>query len=269
MSSKYDHLNSEQLKALLERRDHEERRFGLVWERNEIEHEKLLNDDFVVLDLLPELAIGEAPWRNLLIEGHNFDALRYLRMTFTGRVKCILIDPPYNTGNQDFIYNDRFVDKDDRYRHSKWLEMMFRTLTLARDLLTEDGVIFVNIGEEEFARLDCLMEEVFPGRRVAAFVWRRRSGANDSKNYFASVDLEYVLCYANPLFSFEGDVKSTAAYNNFDNDPRGPWGNDNLVQQIRIFVKGQTLFTRFSIPKLKRGMLATQIILGVLRQNRS
>ena len=127
--------------------------------------------------------------------------------------------------------------------------MMFRTLTLARDLLTEDGVIFVNIGEEEFARLDCLMEEVFRGG-VAAFVWRRRSGANDSKNYFASVDLEYVLCYANPLFSFEGDVKSTAAYNNFDNDPRGPWGNDNLVTN-KNFRQRANAFYPIQHPKTK------------------
>jgi len=80
-------------------------RFGPVWERNEIEHDKSLNNDFVALDLYPSLSCGDAPFENLIIEGDNFDALRYLRMTHAGRVKCIYIDPPYNTGNRDFIYN--------------------------------------------------------------------------------------------------------------------------------------------------------------------
>jgi hypothetical protein len=87
-----------------------------------------------VLDPDSELSCGAGPWRNLLIEGDNFDALRYLRMTHAGQVKCIYIDPPYNTGNKDFIYNDRFVDQDDLYKHSKWLEFLHRRLLLARDL---------------------------------------------------------------------------------------------------------------------------------------
>ncbi len=89
----------------------------------------------MALDLLTEHSCGEGPWHNLLVEGDNFDALRYLRMTHAGQVKCIYIDPPYNTGNKDFIYNDRFVDKDDVWKHSKWLEYLYRRLLLARDLL--------------------------------------------------------------------------------------------------------------------------------------
>ena len=77
----------------------------------------------MALELVPDLAWA-APWRNLLIGGDNFDALRYLRMTFAGRVKCIYIDPPYNTGNRDFVYNDRFVDVNDSWRHSTWCEFM-------------------------------------------------------------------------------------------------------------------------------------------------
>ncbi len=229
MSKRYDHLSREELIRLLERRERQERRFGLVWERDDIEHERLLNADFVALDPDTSLAVGEAPYQNLLIEGPNFDALRALLPAFAGRVKCILIDPPYNTGNQDFIYNDSFVEKEDAYRHSKWLEMMFQSLSLARDLLSDDGVMFVHIGEEEVSRLGCLLDQIFPGRKVASFVWRRRSGANDAKEYFVSQDHEYVLCYANPKFTFEGDLKATDAYTNPDNDPRGDWNNDNLV----------------------------------------
>jgi hypothetical protein len=73
-------------------------RFGLVWEANEIERDRAVNDDFVALDLVPQQCVGAGPWRNLIIEGDNFDALRYLRMTHAGQVKCIYIDPPYNTG---------------------------------------------------------------------------------------------------------------------------------------------------------------------------
>ena len=229
-SEKYDDLSREDLIRLLARREKEpQRRFGLVWEQDDSEREAALNADFVALEQDGALSCGGAPYRNLLIEGDNFDALRYLRMTHAGRVKCIYIDPPYNTGNRDFVYNDRFLDKDDAFRHSKWLEFMYRRLALARDLLRDDGAIFVHIGEEEMAHLTCLMDQLFPGMKVGTFVWKTRSGANDSKNYFFSQDHEYVLCYAGPGFSFEGDLKDTSAYRNPDNDPRGPWINDNLV----------------------------------------
>jgi len=235
VGSRYDHLNREELLRLLEARDQRDAtRFGLVWEANEIERENALNNDFVALDLVGEQCIGSAPWRNLIIEGDNFDALRYLRMAFAGQVKCILIDPPYNTGNNDFIYNDRFVAKEDSWRHSTWLEFMYRRLTLARDLLSEDGVLFVHIGEEEMHRLSCLLDKVFPGRKVGTFVWRTRSGSNDSKHYFTSLDHEYVLCYANPGFSFAGSTKGLKDYHNPDNDPRGLWVSGDLTKAHSI-----------------------------------
>ena len=242
MESKYDHLSREELIRVLERREREEKRFGLSWERDDIEHERLLNADYVALDPDNSLCVGEAPFHNLLIEGPNFDALRALLPAFAGRVKCVLIDPPYNTGQTDFIYNDKFVGKDDAYRHSKWLEMMFQSLSLARDLLSDDGVLFVHIGEEEVHRLGCLLDDLMPGRKVASFVWRRRSGANDSKEYFVSQDHEYVLCYANPKFSFEGDVKSTDAYTNPDNDKRGPWANSDLTKRATYTQRKNTFY---------------------------
>jgi adenine-specific DNA-methyltransferase len=154
LSSRYEHLNQEELRRLLEARDQRDvTRFGLVWEANEIERDQSLNSSFVALDLLPELCVGSPPWRNLIIEGDNFDALRYLRMTFAGQVKCILIDPPYNTGNNDFIYNDRFVAKENSWRHSTWLEFMYRRLTLARDLLSEENEAEVGCGTGTRAKL--------------------------------------------------------------------------------------------------------------------
>lgn len=227
--SKYDHLSKEALVALLQKRD-ATRKLGLVWERDEIEHENSLNDDFVTLELDSDLSVGQPPFQNILIEGDNFDALRYLHIAYKNRVKCIYIDPPYNTGNKDFIFNDTFVEKDDGYRHSKWLEFMYRRLLLAKDLLAEDGVIFVSIDDIECAHLTLLMDQIFPGMRVGTFTWRRRSGANDSKDWFLSVDHEYVLCYANKGFSFAGTAKDLAAYSNPDHDPRGDWSNDNLIK---------------------------------------
>lgn len=232
MAKKYEEYSKEELIRLIQERDRKPK-FGLVWERDEIDHDKSLNDDFVALELDPELSIGGGPHQNFVIEGDNFDALRYLRMTHAGKVKFIYIDPPYNTGNKDFIYNDRFVDKDDAYKHSKWLEYLYRRLVLAKDLMAEDGVIFVSIGEDEFAHLTLLMDQVFPGMKVGTFVWKTRSGSNISKDYFVSTDHEYVLCYANKGFTFAGQAKDFSGYTNPDKDPLGEWTNYDLT-------KGQT-----------------------------
>ncbi|MFH1159213.1 MAG: site-specific DNA-methyltransferase, partial [Pseudomonadota bacterium] len=229
MADKYSTYSKDDLIRLLRERERKPK-FGLVWERDEIDHDKSVNGDFIALDLVPELSCGEAPYSNLLIEGDNFDALRYLRMTHAGQVKCIYIDPPYNTGNKDFIYNDHFIDKDDLYKHSKWLEYMYRRLVLARDLLREDGVIFVSIGEDEFANLTLLMDQVFSGMKVGTFVWRRRSGANDPTGYFTSTDHEYVICYANPNFSFQGLEKDFSSYSNFDENSQDPWKRGDLTK---------------------------------------
>ncbi|MGO4344526.1 site-specific DNA-methyltransferase [Paenibacillus sp. MCAF9] len=226
---RYNHLTKEELIGLLHKRD-ATRKLGLVWERDEIEHERVLNDDFVGLEMDESLSVGQSPYENLIIEGDNFDALRYLNIAYKGRVKCIYIDPPFNLGRGDFIYNDNYVDEEDSYRHSKWLEFMYRRLLLAKDFLSDDGVIFVSIGDTEYAHLTLLMDQVFPSMRVATFVWRRRSGANDSKDRFVSADHEYVLCYAKKGFSFAGQDKDLSTYSNSDNDSRGDWINDNLVQ---------------------------------------
>jgi adenine-specific DNA-methyltransferase len=225
MTSRYDHLSNEQLIRLLERRDVMQR-YGLIWEREGIEQDRARNQDYVVLDLDSTLSTApqdEAGWRNLVIEGDNWDALRALRLTHAGRIRCILIDPPYNTGNKDFVYNDRFVGKDDRFRHSLWLEFLYQRLVLARDLLAEDGVILVCINDENRARLDMLMELVLPGSRIGTFVWRTRNGSNADQAAYLSVDHEHVLVYGKEAFSFAGGSKSYKGYANTDSDERGDW----------------------------------------------
>jgi len=228
MAERYENLSREELIRLLVARDRREAtRFGLVWEANEIERDKALNADFVAFDLLPELSVGGPPWRNLIIEGDNFDALRCLRLAFTGRVKCILIDPPYNTGQKDFVYNDRFVDVNDLWRHSKWVEFMYQRLTLARDLLAPDGAIFVCIDDNEFHTLGLLMSKVFgEGNFVGNFIWQH---SVQPKGYSGNVSLHhnFIVAYAgSPLFRLKDmprEEHHNVHYSNPDNDPSGPW----------------------------------------------
>lgn len=243
--TKYDHLSREDILSILVKRD-SERKLGLVWERDQIEYERALNKDFVALDLVDELSIGDTPYQNLLIEGDNFDALRYLSIAYRGKVKCICIDPPYNTGNKDFIYNDKYIDKEDAWMHSKWLESLYQRLLLARDLLSSDGVIFVCIDDKNRAKLELLMDQVFPGKRVGTFVWRCRSGANDAKEWFLSVDHECVLCYANKGFSFSGQAKDFSSYSNPDNDPRGDWDSGDLNKAHNIKQRPETFYPLYN-----------------------
>jgi adenine-specific DNA-methyltransferase len=190
---------------------------------------------------------------NLFIEGDNLDALKLLQESYLGKVKMIYIDPPYNTG-KDFVYHDNFkattdqYDEDTEYRdedgniqfkkneksngryHSDWLSMMYPRLKLARNLLSEDGVIFISIDDNEQANLKKLCDEVFgEDNFVAELVWQNRvSPANDAKWF--SGDHEYILVYARIKDSWypnrlERTEKQNSYYTNPDNDPRGPWNS--------------------------------------------
>ena len=231
MSSKYDDLSRAQLVALLEKRDRT-RKLGLVWERDEIEADAAIDANFVACEVVLDLSDKPAPWENLVIEGDNYDALRWLRMTMAGRVKCIYIDPPYNTGKKDWVYNDQYLDPEDRFRQSTWLEFLYRRLTLARDLLAEDGVLLVSINDDQRAKIELLLDEVLPGMRLGSFVWRTRTGGNEGGQHFFTDNHEYVLAYCKPGFRFSGTSKTFDMYSNPDNDPRGDWRKDNLTVAV-------------------------------------
>ncbi|XVJ58573.1 MAG: site-specific DNA-methyltransferase [Tepidisphaera sp.] len=240
-TKKYDDLTRDEMVRLLEARDRRDAtRFGLVWEANEIERDKALNSDFVAMDLDEKLSCGlgagkDGPWKNLIIEGDNFDALRYLKMTFAGRVKCIYIDPPYNTGNKDFVYNDHYVDKEDLWRHSTWCEFIHQRLVLAKELLSENGVIFVSIDDNEIHTLGMLMQRVFgESNFIANIVWQKRTSPD------ARIDLgpahDYVVVFARAKQQVQFGTmslsdKQKAAYKNPDNDPRGPWVSSDFTAQ--------------------------------------
>jgi len=175
---------------------------------------------------------------NLIIHGDNLEALKALLPTYAGKIKCIYIDPPYNTGNEGWVYNDNVnsplmkewlkkngpVDREDLERHDKWLCMMWPRLKLLRELLAEDGVIFISIDDNELHRLRILMDEVFGEEHlVGVFTWRRRINPDSRNQSGVSEDHEYVVAYNRDSSKFAGAPKDLTKYQNPDNDPRGPW----------------------------------------------
>jgi len=234
--SRYGDYSKADLVAQLEQRDRRDAtRFGLVWEARAADRDTALNSDFIALDLDAELSCGTAPWCNLIVEGDNYDALRHLRMAFAGRVKCIYIDPPYNTGNRDFVYNDRFVDREDAWRHSKWCDFMYRRLLLAKRLLAPDGAIFVSIDDNEIFTLGMLMNRVFgESNFVANVIWQKRTSPDARIDFGPAHD--YILVWSksrsdatfNKLRLSEDQQKN---YKNPDDDPLGPWTSTDFTAQ--------------------------------------
>jgi adenine-specific DNA-methyltransferase len=155
---------------------------------------------------------------NLIIHGDNLKALKALLPNYAGKVKCIYIDPPYNTGNENWVYNDnvnspmikewlgKVVDKDDLTRHDKWLCMMTPRLKLLRELLDDDGVIFVSIDNNEFHHLTMLMDEIFQEYFVGVLIWRKKEGGGQTDDYFVT-EHEYILVYSkSPNFKWMDEV---------------------------------------------------------------
>ena len=175
-----------------------QKKYGLVWEDKPEDAEQRMVNEQPVLVEVPERAIlsddAEAP-NHILIEGDNLEALTALSYTHAGKIDVIYIDPPYNTGNKDFIYNDSFVDKEDGYRHSKWLSFMNKRLKIAKNLLSDKGVIFISIDDNEQAPLKMLCDEVFGNINLCGqLIWRKKSGGGQTDIYFVT-EHEYILVY--------------------------------------------------------------------------
>lgn len=174
-------------------------KYGLVWETdNTNEHFEFDNNKIIpVISELKENRITDSTTSeaNYLIEGDNFYALNILRYTHQGKIDLIYIDPPYNTGKNDFKYNDIFIDQEDTYRHSKWLSFMNKRLKLARELLSADGVIFVSIGDDEQANLKLLLDNIFgESNFIDMFLWNKTQ-TPPSLSHKSRNNIDYILCY--------------------------------------------------------------------------
>lgn len=191
-----DGLDNEQRADLLQLLN-EQKRYGLVWEDHIEDAEELLREKLPVFiedkDKRLDKSGQDAP-NHVLIEGDNLHALTALSYTHEGMVDVIYIDPPYNTGNKDFVYNDSYVDTEDGYRHSKWLSFMEKRLRIAKRLLSDHGVIFISIDDNEQANLKLLCDEVFGNRNsLGEIIWETATDNNPTQ---ISIDHEYVLCFA-------------------------------------------------------------------------
>ena len=182
---------------------------------------------------------------NLIVHGDNLAALKALMPTYHGKVKCIAIDPPYNTGNEGWAYNDRVnspmmkdwfgkvVDREDLTRHDKWCCMMMPRLKLLRELLADDGAIFITIDDNEVHRLRFLMDEVFGEENfVATVIWEKVYSPKSSAKYF-SENHDFIVIYARSKERFRRRLlprtdEANARYSNPDDDPRGPWKPSDL-----------------------------------------
>lgn len=177
-----------------------QKKYGLVWEDKPEDVEERLREELPVLIEDASKAIisddADAP-NHILIEGDNLEALTSLAYTHEGKIDVIYIDPPYNTGNKDFVYNDRIVDKEDSYRHSKWLSFMNKRLRIAKRLLSDRGVIFISIDDNEQAQLKLLCDDIFGEQKfVGEIVWFKKRKGSFLSNKLVSMT-EYILPYWN------------------------------------------------------------------------
>lgn len=157
-----------------------------------------------------ELSLAEGEKYNFLLEGDNLHSLYLLEKTHKSKVGAIYIDPPYNTGKEDFIYNDKFVDVLDGYKNSKWLSFMSKRLRIAKDLLSNDGVIFISIDDNEYAPLKLLCDDIFGEQNCLSVhhIQVRYANKNlNEKKDFQEV-CEYVLIYAKDTNKFEANKPS-------------------------------------------------------------
>ena len=167
---KHQHNDDASIRAFNEIENHlRDKKYGLVWEEHSEEVDDLLKENIPILTADPERRLCKdesLPW-NFIIEGDNLQALYLLEKTHKGKVDCIYIDPPYNSGARDWKYNNDYVDENDSYRHSKWLSLMKSRLDIAKDLLNpERSVLICTIDEKEYLHLGCMLEEMFPTARM-------------------------------------------------------------------------------------------------------
>ncbi len=257
-----DKIDWEKLKATLgEDIEFKNERYVLNWAGKSDAFRVLQSPTTATLVPCEEESVGFDDTENIFIEGENLEVLKVLQKSYFGKIKMIYIDPPYNTGNDKFIYPDKFSEtkevylsrvgdkdesgymtreglfrtnsKDSGHYHSNWLSMMYPRLFLARNLLREDGVIFVSIDDNEVHNLRLLMNEVFGEENfIASIIWERAFSPKNDAKYF-SENHDYLIAVCKNIQSFnagrlERTDKTNSRYKNPDNDPRGDWTSGDL-----------------------------------------
>ena len=173
------------------------KKYGLIWEEHQEEVDKKMETHIPVFSEVPEYEVMEDEHNttfNFLLEGDNLHSLNLLEKTNRGKVNIIYIDPPYNTGNKDFVYNDEFVGREDLFRHSTWLSFMSERLRIAYKLLSKDGVIFVSIDDNEQAQLKLLMDEIFSEDNFIMCMPRITKKSGKTTSAYAK-NHDYILVY--------------------------------------------------------------------------
>ena len=232
-----------------------EKKYGLIWHGKRQARQLALTPSTGTLRPCPEESVDWESTQNLMIEGDNLEVLKLLQKSYAGKVKLIYIDPPYNTG-KDFVYPDDYRDNIRNYLeltgqldsenrklssnteasgrfHTDWLNMIYPRLKLARNLLREDGAIFVSIADHEVHNLRCVMDEVFGEENfVATVIWQKIFSPKNSARHF-SEDHDYIPVYAKDIDTWERELlprtkEMEARYTNPDNDPRGPWTSGDV-----------------------------------------
>jgi len=248
MSINDQNLSKEKLLAEVERLKKElknRKKYGLVWEDKPEEVVEMCKKRLPVLKEVKEKEIitDKSKPVNLLIEGDNYHALSVLNYTHAGKIDVIYIDPPYNTGNKDFIFNDNYVDREDSYRHSKWLSFMEKRLKLAKNLLKDTGVIFISIDDNEMAHLKLLMDnpDLFGEQKFYALLtWINRTKPTNmgEARFNIQQNVEYILVYGkvpmtrHPRFNLFKDQKKSYLYE----DRIGRYRVEEIVQRRNLGV---------------------------------
>ena len=229
-----------------------QKKFGLVWEDKPENVVKECENKLPVVKEVEEKAIGDIGGEptSIIIEGDNYHALSVLNYTHAGKIDVIYIDPPYNTGNKDFIYNDCYVDKEDTFRHSKWLSFMSKRLELAKNLLKDDGVIFISIDDNEHATLKLLCDEIFGNEKfVNDLVWYYKNSTMKSSSEKLAKTHENILVYKKYSFKpfplRDGDI-SKDLLNRF-----GKYANENNEILYKAVKHEESYLSRI-LPKFKK-----------------
>ena len=258
------------------------KKYGLVWEDKPEDVVEQCKIELPVLEEVKSLAIttDDSKPTNILIEGDNYHALSVLNYTHKGKIDVIYIDPPYNRGG-DFRYNDNYVEKEDAYRHSKWLSFLYKRLQIAKKLLRNPSVLFVSIDDNEQAQLRLLLNEIFGEDNVDVMVWRKSGDGRDGKMKNTTTfrkDHEYVLvCFKGvkklnkirELPAFQNE------YGNSDDDPRGAYKAGSISRRedasdqnhgnfyTVVSPSGRKITRQFDVDKTKFDKLNSDIEINV------